>query len=271
MAVADALVRRGFAVLIMDSRGEGDSQGDFDTATFEVLAEDATAAIKFLRGRSDVMSDAVGIWGLSQGGTWVGPLAAESSNAAFLVAFSSPLVSPEEQTHRYLDARLRESGKLEEGAIEEVREFREDLWNYYATGRGRTALIAWLEALKLEGWFEASGLPEAVRPPSELDSLPPSLRTFLAQKDFDPVAALNDLALPVLLLYEEGDPKLESGARERLRSLASGGRVSWKILSRSESGIPGTGARVGEEDEAGFDTAAKWLETRVGRSGARSR
>jgi dipeptidyl aminopeptidase/acylaminoacyl peptidase len=91
-AVASAFVASGFAVLTTDARGTGDSSGDFASTSVAALAQDATAAVAELRKRSDVRREAIGIWGVSQGATWVGPLAAEQAHAAFLVAVSGPLV-----------------------------------------------------------------------------------------------------------------------------------------------------------------------------------
>ncbi len=78
-AVAAAFVGRGFAVMTTDSRGTGGSRGQLDSASLEQLAGDAAAAVAMLRQRADVRADAVGFWGVSQGASWVGPLAANGS------------------------------------------------------------------------------------------------------------------------------------------------------------------------------------------------
>lgn len=68
--LADALAAEGRIVLTYDKRGSGGSQGNGNTAGFDVLAQDAVAAMTFLRARDDVAPDKVGLAGSSQAG-WV--------------------------------------------------------------------------------------------------------------------------------------------------------------------------------------------------------
>jgi hypothetical protein len=158
-AVAAAFLARGFAAMTTDSRGTGASQGDFHAASLEVLAGDAAAAAAMLEQRPDVRADAVGFWGVSQGATWVGPLAAERSRAAFLVAASGPLLSPQAFMHRFFAGRLRSGHQLDQPTIERIAETRAAVWSYLATGNGYEAASAAVAALRGEPWFAASGLP----------------------------------------------------------------------------------------------------------------
>ena len=69
MLLADALSRRGFAVLRYDKRGAGESQtyGPTSLAT-SLMAEDAMAAVRYLAARPEVDPSQVGILGHSEGG-----------------------------------------------------------------------------------------------------------------------------------------------------------------------------------------------------------
>ncbi|HVR29436.1 MAG TPA: hypothetical protein VMS86_07855 [Thermoanaerobaculia bacterium] len=103
---------------------------------------------------------------------------------------------------------------------------RRALWSYYATGEGHAAAAAAIAALRDEPWFEAAGLPAAVRAPEELAELPARLRTFLAQWDLDPLAALGALRCPVLAVYGAADDRLPVARNaEILRELAARTRV----------------------------------------------
>ena len=73
--LADTLSVSGISVFIFDRRGSGDSTGNFETATFFDLAADMQAAIDIFKLRSDIDSNQIGLWGMSQGG-WIAPLAA---------------------------------------------------------------------------------------------------------------------------------------------------------------------------------------------------
>src|SRR5262249_15283012 len=64
---ADHFARAGFAVLVFDKRGKGESTGDYGAATYDDLADDAAAAVRCLRAQEQVVSSRVGVWGLSQG------------------------------------------------------------------------------------------------------------------------------------------------------------------------------------------------------------
>ncbi len=87
-ALGNHFARSGIVCLIWDRPGVGESTGDYNAQTFHDRAGEALAAVRFLRKRSDVRSERVGLWGHSQGGM-VAPLAASlSDEVAFLIEVS---------------------------------------------------------------------------------------------------------------------------------------------------------------------------------------
>ena len=94
----EAFARRGIASLSWDKPGVGDSSGDWTKQTMEDRAWEGVAAIRFLKGRSEVISGAIGAWGISQAG-WVLPLMYSRSpdDVAFLIAISVPVGTGDEQ------------------------------------------------------------------------------------------------------------------------------------------------------------------------------
>jgi hypothetical protein len=64
---ARMLVRHGYGVLLLDRRGEGESDGDFNAFGWDGEA-DVAAAVAFLRARPDVDAERIGGLGLSVGG-----------------------------------------------------------------------------------------------------------------------------------------------------------------------------------------------------------
>ena len=64
---ARMLVRHGYGVLLLDRRGEGMSEGDYNAFGWSGEA-DVAAAVGFLRGRPEVDADRIGGLGLSVGG-----------------------------------------------------------------------------------------------------------------------------------------------------------------------------------------------------------
>lgn len=115
---AEAFAREGIVTLIYDKRTEGYSQFE---RSYELLADDALAAARTLQARPDVDRDAVGLWGLSEGG-WVVPIAASRSGArsgarsggseevAFVVLVAATGVSPSQQHSWNLENELRHQG-----------------------------------------------------------------------------------------------------------------------------------------------------------------
>jgi uncharacterized protein len=78
--IADALSNNGVAVLRMDDRGYGCSEGGpLRDATTVERADDNRAMLDFLRNRSDIDPSRIGILGLSEGGN-IGPLIAASDS-----------------------------------------------------------------------------------------------------------------------------------------------------------------------------------------------
>lgn len=75
-AEAEAFAQGGIVTLIYDKRTKGYSEFE---RSYELLAGDALAAVRALHARPDVNPDAVGLWGLSEGG-WVVPIAASRSD-----------------------------------------------------------------------------------------------------------------------------------------------------------------------------------------------
>ncbi len=70
--------RSGFATLVFDKRGTGQSEGKF-TGSFTKLADDVVAAIHHMRSLNKIDGRNIGLVAFSQGG-WVAPLAATKSN-----------------------------------------------------------------------------------------------------------------------------------------------------------------------------------------------
>lgn len=86
------LAAQGVSVFVYDKRGTGASAGDY-TQNFELLADDAAAALRQARQLADGRFGRAGYFGGSQGG-WVAPLAATRSPADFVAVGFGLVVSP---------------------------------------------------------------------------------------------------------------------------------------------------------------------------------
>jgi dienelactone hydrolase len=95
------LLHHGVAVLAYDKRGIGQSAGNYpgespEPSAIDDLARDAEAAARFLAAQPEIDPARVGLAGHSQAG-WIMPRsAAREPKVRFLVAFSGPAVTAEE-------------------------------------------------------------------------------------------------------------------------------------------------------------------------------
>ncbi len=91
--IADSLGRSGIAVLRMDDRGTGASGGTFKGSTSADLAEDVRAALAYLRTRSEIRSDRLGVLGHSEGAI-IAPMVAEKEPTLRAIVLLAGIAKP---------------------------------------------------------------------------------------------------------------------------------------------------------------------------------
>lgn len=98
LQIAHHLASRQIAVLLPDKRGCGLSSGEWRLAGFEDFAADTEAGIEWMRSQSRIDPAPVGLVGISQGGSWIAPMAAaERTDLSFVVSLSGAAVTPNQQ------------------------------------------------------------------------------------------------------------------------------------------------------------------------------
>jgi dienelactone hydrolase len=90
LVITDYLARHGIASLRYDDRGIAGSTGNFAASTSADFANDAQAAVAFLRKQPGIASGHVGIIGHSEGGLIAPIVAARDTNVAFIVLLAGP-------------------------------------------------------------------------------------------------------------------------------------------------------------------------------------
>lgn len=91
--IADALARRGIAVLRMDDRGTGASGGTFKGSTSADFAEDVRAGLAYLRTRPEIRPDRLGVLGHSEGAI-IAPMVAEKEPTLRAIVLLAGVAQP---------------------------------------------------------------------------------------------------------------------------------------------------------------------------------
>jgi len=102
---AEHFSENGIAFLTYDKRGVGESEGVYvgrqnaSEKNLKLLASDVTAGVSYLKSRNDIVSDKIGLWGVSQAG-WILPIAASHDDEIiFTILLSGPTVTVGEENY----------------------------------------------------------------------------------------------------------------------------------------------------------------------------
>ncbi|MBN2201473.1 alpha/beta fold hydrolase [bacterium] len=208
LVLADHLTRSGIAVLRFDDRGTGKSGGNIRNATTLDFVTDALAAVDYLKSRSDVKPERIGLAGHSEGAI-IAPLAASrNGDISFLVLLAGPGLRGDSLLFLQGEAIMKASG-TDARSISKNREIQKRLFAVVETepdtaaaaqkirGLLEDALKELTEEEKQQTGFSAETIPLQVR---QINS--PWIRFFLT---YDPVKVLEKIRIPVLALWGEKD------------------------------------------------------------------
>jgi len=132
LVIADFLTGKGIAVLRVDDRGVGDSEGNIRDATSEDFADDVLAGIEFLKQRDEIDQEKIGLIGHSEGGLIAPIVATKTDDVDFLVLLAGPGIKGEEILYQQNKLMLKAAG-MEDAAIEQNRKLQEAIFNIVLT------------------------------------------------------------------------------------------------------------------------------------------
>jgi dipeptidyl aminopeptidase/acylaminoacyl peptidase len=224
--LAQKFAERGIVALIYDKRGVGQSTGDWQKATFEALADDAVAGIRFLQSQSAVDATRVGIYGHSQGGTVAPLVGVRGGDLRFVVASAAGGIDPAE-VETYSVENSIGVAKLPPAERADAQSYVHALIDVAYRGKNRAPLDAMAAKFKSRDWYFA--------PP------PPGNSYWLISKQmaaFKPAEYWRQIKAPVLLVYGAHDERVppRESANAIQAALESGGNrnVALKMYSDAD-------------------------------------
>lgn len=203
----------GMAVFVYDRRGSGQSGTEDAGGDFTRLADDAAAAARSLKADPRIDPKRIGTWGLSQGG-WISPLAASrSSDLAFVVSVSAPVVTADVQMMFSSTNHLRANG-YSQADIDRMTATRKAVDDYMRGTASRAAAQKMVDAAKDEPWFKYLYIGKTV--PDR------AVSGWRKEIENDPLKNLEAVAVPTLVLYGADDAVVPvARSVERLKAIAS--------------------------------------------------
>ncbi len=283
LVIADHLTRNGIAVLRYDDRGVAQSKGAFATATSDDFAQDALAAIAFLKTRKGIDGAHLGIVGHSEGGLIAPMCAVRSKDVAFIVMLAGPgmrgaeLLALQGKLIRIAEGVPADAAELQAGESVEI-------YAMVAAGKSddevKAAMrVVALRQLKRDTEMGAMSDEELARKVDEVvaeqsaELLRPWFRRFLA---YDPRVDLEKVTCPVLALNGEKDlqvpPKENLALIEAALHVAGNTDFTTKELAGLnhlfQTCTTGSPSEYGQIEETfspqALDLIAKWIRARSG-------
>ncbi len=202
LVLSDALTRRGLAVLRVDDRSVGGSTGDVANATTEDFVTDVMAGIEFLRSRSDIDGDRIGLLGHSEGANIAVEIAAKSDLTTFIVLLGTTTVPGDELLLKQAELISRASGAAE-AAIRQNRDLQEGLFLAVKSSTDRTTAEANVDRF-LGEWkrnlpaADAISLNDATLKAEAQKVMSPWFRRFLQH---NPQHDIERVRCPILALF----------------------------------------------------------------------
>ena len=222
LVLSDYLTRKGVAVLRYDKRGVGKSTGKYAAATTADFADDAEAALNYLKTRAEADPHRIGLIGHSEGGAIAPIVAARNKDAAFIVLMAGTGVPGDQilvEQHRLIALAMGAPSEAVEKQVAQEKEF-----------------ISLVEREKDDAAVEkevhaklGADVPEAQIGTMVKELTSPWFRYFFT---YDPATSLRKVQCPVLAL--NGSLDLQVPPKQNLpairKALEEGGNKHFEIV-----------------------------------------
>ena len=202
LVIADYLTRNGIAVLRVDDRGVGASEGNVNEATSEDFSFDVAAGLEFLKGRNEIDPAKIGLIGHSEGGLVAPMVASQTEDVAFIVLLAGPGVPGEELLYEQIKLINRAAGVSEEQLAQNLK-IQKAIFEIVRTEKDSAKRLDRLQRTFSNGMYPMMQAEQKKAIDMQLQSVNnPWFRYFLS---YDPRPALRRVKCPVLALNGEKD------------------------------------------------------------------
>jgi uncharacterized protein len=276
LVISDYLARHGIATLRYDDRGTAQSTGSFSAGTSVDFANDAEAAVRFMRGQAKIDRNHVGIIGHSEGGMIAPMVAARSSDVAFIVLLAGPGI-PGDSILLLQEQLIATAMGTPPAMVERNTEANRHLFAAIKSATDSADAVARVMATEQK---MLATLPENERATAERQlaaargqMLTPWMRYFLS---YDPRPTLRKVHVPVLAL--DGTLDLQVPYKQDLAAidtaLKAGGNRDYRIVElrglnhlfqTATTGSPAEYATISETfSPAALQIIADWINAHAG-------
>ena len=200
----------GWAVVVYDKRGSGESTGDWHDANFVTLAGDVRSVLQWTRAQSDIAKLPLGLWGASQAG-WIIPQLAAENAVDFAIVQAGASTPVDEFIGRTVESELKAYGFPPEEIAKARAYYELDV----AVSRGTRAFAEIEKAYREDS---AAGAEWLLKAPDPVGS--PDRRFMAVIAGFDPAVYWRKVRIPILALFGGKDHIVPvEPNRRRLESL----------------------------------------------------
>lgn len=260
---ADALTRRGVAVLRYDDRGVAGSTGVFAAATQRDFASDVKAALTWLVARPEIDAARIGLIGHSEGATFAELAIEDGARPAWLVALAGPALSGGETITAQVEQIAHASGMSAEAVARNVALQRRLMQTLASHAEDADAARLALEPLLLE-----SG-----RSPAEAAQLATAMSGdwYRGMVALDPADAIRAIRAPMLAVF--GGKDLQVPADQNAAALSRHKPDAEVVVlpglnhlfQPAETGLPTEYGQIETTlDPSVIETVVDWVAARSG-------
>lgn len=250
LVIADYLTKRGIAVLRIDDRGTGASDGNHNETGLDGFVRDAKSAVNFLRSRQEVDKSNIGLIGHSLGGIIAPIVASESKNISFVVLLAGSgirgdklMLLQKEKAERKMgvpEASISMGQKNMKGAYDIILEskgdqgkLQSDLKEYFTTVFG--AMLPQNQITSISKQLSIPWLVDLIKfdPKESLSNIDSSVLALIGSNDLQ-VPAKENLEAIEKIIRESGNNSVETVELQNLNHL----------FQESETGLPNEYATI---------------------------